>query len=91
MIRHTGRLVLRRAQPALSRGAFKVLEAKDGQFSFERSAGAERIWCTFNATSQQVTRAIPPGMPNMLWSVETVQQGGKLVMEPFGAAIVKLS
>jgi hypothetical protein len=30
-------------------------------------------------------------MPQILWSAETVQNGGKLAIEPFGAAIVKLS
>ncbi|HEX5008618.1 MAG TPA: alpha-glucosidase [Hyphomonadaceae bacterium] len=90
---HTARklIALRRAQPALARGAFKVLEAKDGQLSFERTAGAERIWCTFNFTNRQQTRAIPPGLPQVLWSAETVHNGGKLVMEPYGAAILKLS
>ena len=55
------------------------------------TAGAERIWCTFNFTNKPRTRAIPPGTPQNLWSAETVQNGGKLAMEPFGAAILKLS
>jgi alpha-glucosidase len=84
-------IALRRAQPALSRGSFRVLEAKDGQFSFERTAGVERLWCTFNFTGQPQTRAVPSGLPTVLWASDAVLAGARLNMAPFGSAILKLS
>ncbi len=84
-------IALRRASPALSAGSFRVLEAKDGQFVFERGATGQRLLCVFNTTPHAVQRNIDPGLPSVVWASDAMLSGKKLAMEPFGSAILKLS
>jgi alpha-glucosidase len=89
---HTTRklIALRQGSAALREGAFRVTEAADGQLTFEREAGAERIVCTFNFTGKPATRSFTGLAPNVVWSADAVLVGKQLVMEPFGSAILKL-
>ena len=90
---HTARklIALRKASPALMTGAFKVIDATGEHFVFERAAGDERVLCIFNFTAQPAARAMGQGIPTILWANDAVLSGGKLMMEPFGSAILKLS
>ncbi len=44
--------------------------------------------CVFNLTSAAVTR--PCGLAKVAWAADAVLASGKLHMEPFGSAILKL-
>jgi alpha-glucosidase len=84
-------IAIRRASPALSGGSFRVVEAKGGQLLFEREGGGERLLCVFNVTTEAVTRAVDGAAPSVVWASDAVLSGKQLMMEPFGAAILKLS
>jgi alpha-glucosidase len=83
-------IALRRNSLALTRGGFRVLEAGNGQLAFERQDGAERVLCAFNLSAKPASRKIG-GLPAVLWTADAALTGSQLVMEPFGAAILKLS
>ncbi len=84
-------ITLRKGSAALAAGSFRVVEASDGQLVFERRAGDERVLCVFSFRSEAATREIGEGIPSVLWAADAVLAGGKLMMEPFGSAILKLS
>ncbi|MDE2621090.1 MAG: alpha glucosidase, partial [Sphingomonadales bacterium] len=49
LLHHTRRvLALRRANPALRQGTFRLVHADDAVLAFEREAGGERVACQFN-------------------------------------------
>ncbi|OCC24202.1 alpha-glucosidase [Croceicoccus estronivorus] len=58
-------LVLRKSHPALHGGAFTNCRASGDLLSFERTAGAQRIFCLFNlvAESAAVMPSLPDGEP----------------------------
>jgi alpha-glucosidase len=91
MLHTTRKLIeLRKSNPALTSGKFRVTEAADGVLVFERELGAERIRCIFNFTGRDTSR--PCGSkPEVLWQVEAVLNGATLMLPPFSAAILKLS
>ena len=64
-IRHTVKqlLALRRAQPALRRGEFKVAYAEDRLFSFYRILGEERVLVVLNNTHVPRSLILPAGFP----------------------------
>lgn len=90
---HTARtlIALRHASQALSGGSFKVIDTTGKHFAFERQSDSERVLCIFNFTAEPMTREIEQGVPSVLWASDAVLSGGKLMMEPFGSAILKLS
>jgi alpha-glucosidase len=59
-------------------------------FSFIRRVDDETVLCVFNFGSQPYTREIDEGAPTLLWGSDVALVGGRLVMEPFGSAILKL-
>ncbi len=89
---HTTRalVALRKASAALSAGSFRVIEAKGGLLVFDREADGERVRCAFNFANAQAMLPLE-GKPDVLWSADAVVAGGKLVLEPFSAAILKLA
>jgi alpha-glucosidase len=88
---HTARklIAFRKASNALSVGAFRVVEAKNGLLVFDRIAEKQTIRCAFNfaTTGTQVEIGMKP---EVLWAADAVFVGGKLVMEPHSAAILRL-
>jgi len=89
---HTTRklIALRKASVALVQGGFRVVEAEGGVLVFDRDVDGERVRCAFNLGDARATPALD-GLPELLWSTDAVVAGGRLVLEPFSAAIVKLS
>ncbi len=88
---HTARklIAFRKASNALSVGAFRVVEAKDGLLVFDRIGEKQTIRCAFNfaTTGTQVEIEMKP---EVLWASDAVFVGGKLMMEPHSAAILRL-
>jgi hypothetical protein len=70
-------------------GGGAVVEAKDGLLVFDRIAGKQTIRCAFNfaTTGTQVEIEMKP---EVLWAADAVFVGGKLMMEPHSAAILRL-
>jgi alpha-glucosidase len=89
---HTTRqlIALRKAQGALLSGASEVIEATGDLLVFDRVLEGERARCLFNlgpsATSKSFDRR-----PDLLWSADALFVGKDLVLEPYSAAILKLS
>lgn len=84
-------IALRHSSAALSRGSFRVIDAGAGQLVFERRLEGERVLSISNFTAKAAARQIGEGLPSVLWASDAVLAGGKLMMEPFGSAILKLS
>jgi alpha-glucosidase len=89
---HTTRALigLRKSSPALSTGTFRVVEATNGQLVFDREQDGERLQCVFNFAPGAFSRPYKD-KPVLLWSEDAALSGGALMMEPFSAAILKLS
>jgi glycosidase len=62
-----------------------------GLLAFERTAGDERLLCVFNFANATATHQVGAGNASVLWAGDAVLAGGKLVLEPFGSAILKLA
>jgi alpha-glucosidase len=88
---HTTRklIALRKTSAALSGGAFKVVRASDGVLVFDRVAEGQTVRCVFNFAGEGAQVAAE-GKPDVLWAVDAVLVGGKLVMEPYSAALLRL-
>ncbi|WP_432449915.1 alpha-amylase family glycosyl hydrolase [Aliiroseovarius marinus] len=54
-------IALRRAHPALSRGAMQAVTVKDSCLSFERLTESERLYCAFNLSGDPVPATLPEG------------------------------
>lgn len=88
---HTTRklIALRKASEALSRGGFRVVEAREDVLVFDREAEGERVRCAFNFGNAPASHKLE-GLPNLLWSIDAVVTGGRVVLEPYSAAIIQL-
>jgi alpha-glucosidase len=88
---HTTRklIAFRRASSALSSGGFELVAAKDGLLVFDRVAEKQRIRCVFNFTNAGTSIPLE-GKPEVLWAADAIQAGGKMVMEPYSAALLRL-
>ena len=88
---HTARTLIafRKASHALSAGAFRVVEANDGLLVFDRVAEKQTIRCAFNFANAGASVAID-NKSEVLWAADAVVAGGKLVMEPYSAALLRL-
>ena len=90
MLHTTRRLIdLRKTSGALSAGAFKVVEAKDGLLVFDRISEQQTIRCAFNFATLRAEIALE-SKPEVLWAADAVFAGGRLMMEPHAAAIMRL-
>ena len=74
--------------PGLVAGAFRVIEAANGQLVFEREKDGERLQFVFNFTRTDTSRICNP-KPDLLWSTEAALNGARLMLPPFSAAILK--
>jgi alpha-glucosidase len=83
-------LAARKASPALTIGAFRVVEAANNILVFEREQGGERVQCIFNFSAAPVLRKFA-ARPKLLWQFDAILDGSALGMEPFSAAILQLS
>ncbi|MBI1361485.1 MAG: alpha-glucosidase [Alphaproteobacteria bacterium] len=86
---HTARalVAVRQESVALRTGASKARD-EAGVLVIEREAPGEHMLCVFNLTPAAVTR--PCGSAKVVWAADAVLASGKLHMEPFGSAILKL-
>jgi alpha-glucosidase len=90
MLHTTRKLIgLRKTSVALSAGAFKVVEARDGLLVFDRIGDQQTIRCAFNFATLRAEVALE-SKPEVLWAADAVFAGGKLKMEPHAAAIMRL-
>ena len=83
---------LRRAHPALIKGALELIDAPDGVLAFVRREGDEALLCAFNMTAEPV-RFVVPGHP-ALGDVDGLEgipvaprKGATLGLEAYGAWI----
>jgi hypothetical protein len=66
-----------------------VVQASDGVLVFDRVTGEQTVRCAFNFADKGAEVAVE-GKPEVLWAVDAVVTGGKLAMEPFSAALLRL-
>ena len=91
MLHTTRRLIaLRKARAALSAGAFEVVDAAGDLFMFDRVLDGDRLRCVFNFGAGEAGCTFEL-KPEVLWSAGAAVVGSQLVLEPYSAAILKLS
>jgi len=91
VLRATRALVyLRKTNPALSSGSFRIVKTADQQITFERALSGERIRCVFNFGASPTTTSLD-FRPDLLWASGAVLSGSVLAMEPYSVAILKLA
>ena len=69
---------------------FEVVEAIGDLLVFDRVIAGERVRCLFNLGGGSASRAFDL-KPELLWSADALFVGKDLVLEPYSAAILKLS
>jgi hypothetical protein len=67
----------------------EVVEAKDGLLVFDRISEQQTIRCAFNFATLRAEIALE-SKPEVLWAADAVFAGGRLMMEPHAAAIMRL-
>lgn len=87
---HTTRklIAVRKASEALSSGGFRVVAASDEVFVFDRVSAKQTVRCAFNFGKASASLALE-AKPDILWAADAIYAGGKLVVEPYGAAIMR--
>ena len=88
---HTTRklIALRKASAALSRGAFRVVEAEDGLLVFDRVVERRAVRCVFNSGDGDARRRSSDAGVAVVGRCRV--RGRQLVLEPYSAAILKLA
>lgn len=93
-------IALRKREPALRRGDFTELVARDSVYAFLRSSGEDRILVVLNGSDRPREFAMPIG--DRMWRdyrmedliaggvVKPAGRGAAITMEPFGSQIVKI-
>ncbi len=82
-------IALRRAEPALRRGAYRSLAGTDGLYAFSREAGADRVLVAVNAGTAGTTIDVGEKMGDRLWG-DGDRSGGLVTMPPRTAGIWRI-
>ncbi len=77
-------LALRRAHPALRRGASSAVRARGDVLTFTRTSGAEVIHCAFNIGPARHAHAMPPGE-----AIAAINGATPALLPAWGAILVK--
>jgi alpha-glucosidase len=85
-------LALRRATPALERGAWRALDAPDGVLAYERREGPSRALVALNFASEPRAAGLPAarvrGGLSTLFGVALPEDAAKLQLAPSSAAVL---